>query len=146
MLIGIVGGHKVELNSMEGLVMPEKEVLESLSLERIADGSVPLVFLEVLSEKILPNIFDPSTDQTKERSMAIEIKFKPTTDRYGEVTGMDIIVEDPKVKLAPRKAIEAHALLGKVGDQFQAKEIRQMTIDEPDVKEESGNKPLKAVK
>ncbi len=127
----------------------DKEVLKNLSLERVADGAVSLVFLEVLSEKILPNIFDPNTDPAKERSVTIEVKFKPTTDRYGEVTGADIIVPDPKVKLAPRRSIEAHTLLGKIGDQFQAKEIRQMTIDEESDSSEDtevSGKPLKAVK
>jgi len=126
--------------------MPNKEVLENLSLERIADGSVPLVFLEAISEKILPNIFDASCDTKKKRSMTIQIDFQPTTDRYGEVTGADITVLEPKVILVPRMPITAHALLGKVGDQFQAKEVRQMTIDELECSEESGGKPLKAVK
>ena len=124
----------------------KEEVLENLSLERIAEGSVPLVFLEVLSEKIMPNIFDASCDPKKKRSMTIKIDFDPTTDRYGEVTGADITVHEPTVKLAPRMPITAHTLIGRVGDQFQAKEIRQLTIDEPDGLEEDDGKPLKAVK
>ena len=107
----------------------DKEMLENLSLERLAEGAISLLFLEVLSEKILPNIFDPNTDPKKERSMTFEVKFRPTTDRYGEVTGADILVPDPKVKLAPRGAIQSHVLLGKIEGEYQAKEIKQLTID-----------------
>ncbi len=108
----------------------DKETLENLSLESLAEGAILLLFLEVLSEKILPNVFDPNTDPKKERSMIFEVKFKPTIDRYGEITGADITVPDPKVKLAPRGAIQSHVLLGKVGGEYQAKEIKQLTIDE----------------
>ncbi len=108
----------------------DKETLENLSLERLAEGAISLLFFEVLSEKILPNIFDPNADPKKERSMTFEVKFRPTTDRYGEVTGADILVPDPKVKLAPRGAIQSHVLLGKVGSEYQAKEVKQLTIDD----------------
>ncbi len=108
----------------------DKETLENLSLEKLAEGAISLLFLEVLSEKVLPNIFDPNTDPKKERSMTFEVKFRPTTDRYGEVTGADILVPDPKVKLAPRGAIQSHVLLGKMGGEYQAKEIKQLSIDD----------------
>lgn len=114
----------------------DKEMLENLSLERLAEGAIPLLFLEVLSEKIMPNIFDPNTDPKRERSMTFEVKFRPTTDRYGEVTGADVLVPDPKVKLAPKGTIQSHILLGKVEGEYQAKEIKQLSINDGDGQEE----------
>ena len=132
--------------------MPDREILENLSLDRLAEGAIPLLFLEVLSEKILPNIFDQNADPKKKRVMTLKIEFAPTFDRFGNVTGADITIPDPKVELSPRMPISSHVLLGRIGGVFQAKEIRQMTIeDEPDEQEvpddqESDKKPLKSVK
>lgn len=106
----------------------DHEQLENLSLEKLADGAVSLSFLEALSEKILPNIFDINTDAKKERSMALTIRFRPTIDRFGQIIGADVIIDDPKCKLAPKRPIEAHILLGKIDNEYQAKEIRQLSI------------------
>ena len=124
-----------------------KEQLQNLDLSTIADGAVPILFLEVMSEKVLPNIFDPNTDPKKKRSLAMEIEFMPTRDKFGNITGADILIKDPKVKLAPRESIAGHILLGKIDGQYQAKEVKQFNISDPDEEDlKEPNKPLKAVK
>lgn len=108
----------------------KREELQNLSLSRLAEGAVELSFLEVLSDEILPNIFDFNRDPKGMRSVTITVKFKPTIDRNGNITGADIMVDDPKCKLVPRRPVLSHVLLGKIGNQYQAKEIRQLEIQE----------------
>lgn len=123
-----------------------KDQLENVGLSTLLEGAADILFLEALSEKVLPNIFDVNCNPKKERTVTLTVRFKPTLNREGTVTGADTFIDDPKVKLVGRDSIAGHILLGKIDDGYQAKEIRQLNINDPMEEVTIGQTSLKSVK
>lgn len=93
--------------------MVKKEI--NLKLSEIGEGSLQQRF-EAAMAKVIENIQDRNTEDTKKRSIMIQIDFTP--DEYREIAGMEMQVKE---KLVPQKATSTRMLLSQdfeTGDIF----------------------------
>jgi hypothetical protein len=90
---------------------------EQLTIEGIKNGAA----LEALNheiQKVMDNIVDPNADPDKQRSVTLTVTFKPKKNQ--NILG---ITAQAKSTLAPDRAIETAATVGRQGNKGYAAEI-----------------------
>jgi hypothetical protein len=84
------------------------DMVNSLNLDNLGRGIVKARFLHEL-DRVLENIQDRDTDATVKRTIKLSVAFTPNEDR--NFVGIEVSSD---AKLAPLKAVGAHAHVGRV--------------------------------